>query len=958
MRNIFYLLLILIFFFSTFITCSFQPWKIENLGKVEKVSKGQKGNLFISTSLLFASLQSSSKIEWTHSFPQNQGVNTFVDNNQYIYILSNNCKTLSLIKASNGNILWERNFELSTNKCNLELISINNNAFNDLLITFYDDINRSTYFYAISINGNTHWTKKISNFEYETKQMKKNIATIGGFTNTNTNKQLSIYSINLQNGNTQLINNIQPQLNCLLSIKNKLISLSNENFICIDSNLKGLNVFNGFEATPINFDDIFSGDKFTFSNIELLDISSENYIALKFEDKITILNIDDTISINNIFPIDPNSSIHPIIGSKHDLMIIQKNKLIANIYNPITNKTVDLNLNRFNMFGKIEKIFAFEETNFYNIYIVFEDHTFISIQTLTTLTTLSINRNTIEYSFLWQRNEALASISHTQIIDTPPNAEEIRDLAEELKEEAQASIFECFIFRISHEFNQLKVYILDLPNKLNKLINDLSDLNLNLNSLFSKKKKNQIVESDRFAFNKIIVAASTKANKLFGIDSNSGQILWSKFLETSNLCKTSGCNCQLQINTLQLISSPMHYPPEFVLIRTDSEKSEIIWFNPVDGQETKKSEIINFLVKKTIILPWLIDNEHPLLLIDENTKFMLLPETHEIVESFKKRQDHIFYYTKQGNNLINGFGIKDNKFEKTWSINFPNNTKIISISQPSPTERVSALSRVTKEGNTIIKYLNKNCISIVTLTTDEEISKTAELLLVDAVSGKILHHASWPNVLEPILNLRSENWAIIYFWNSVNSQYQISVFDMYEPFIDWEAKNHSSFDALNPIVASQAYFLNTYLNCLAVTMTSHGITQKNIIGSIPGGQLINLDKRLIDARRSQDPTKNDDGLKIYSAYLPIGLYSFLSKNQTLNGIEKIITVETALESTSFVLAIGIDLFATLSTPAGLFDTIDPSFNYALLMLSNLVLFIVIVALRSYSKRQELNHKWK
>ena len=72
-------------------------------------------------------------------------------------------------------------------------------------------------------------------------------------------------------------------------------------------------------------------------------------------------------------------------------------------------------------------------------------------------------------------------------------------------------------------------------------------------------------------------------------------------------------------------------------------------------------------------------------------------------------------------------------------------------------------------------------------------------------------------------------------------------------------------------VEGQTYFLTPSLTAMTVTATAEGITNKQILVGTLGNQVVALDKRLLDPRRSLTPTQQEreEGLLPYSDILPI-----------------------------------------------------------------------------------------
>ena len=110
------------------------------------------------------------------------------------------------------------------------------------------------------------------------------------------------------------------------------------------------------------------------------------------------------------------------------------------------------------------------------------------------------------------------------------------------------------------------------------------------------------------------------------------------------------------------------------------------------------------------------------------------------------------------------------------------------------------------------------------------------------------------------------------------------------------------------------------------------------------GQLTALDRRALDPRRpvlEDDATKAQrkkaerelqEGLSPYRPFVPLIPRMMVSHVRTIVGLNAIYSTDSKLESTSLLLACGVDLFGARHTPSGAFDLISDDFNYALLVL--------------------------
>jgi hypothetical protein len=100
------------------------------------------------------------------------------------------------------------------------------------------------------------------------------------------------------------------------------------------------------------------------------------------------------------------------------------------------------------------------------------------------------------------------------------------------------------------------------------------------------------------------------------------------------------------------------------------------------------------------------------------------------------------------------------------------------------------------------------------------------------------------------------------------------------------------------------------------------------------------------------------GILKYSPELKLFDRSFISYNLTVEKLEKIISTCTHVESTSLILALGIDQFFSHVRPADKFDMLKADFDYVNLIATVVVVVALTIIAQSLNKRKQLSMKWK
>lgn len=133
-----------------------------------------------------------------------------------------------------------------------------------------------------------------------------------------------------------------------------------------------------------------------------------------------------------------------------------------------------------------------------------------------------------------------------------------------------------------------------------------------------------------------------------------------------------------------------------------------------------------------------------------------------------------------------------------------------------------------------------------------------------------------------------------------------------------------------------------------------------------------ISKVLLDAKRStgksifsssKSPNKDtatffDNSLPKYKPLIDIDPLNFLGNGVAVLGVEKIYGTYTRLESTSVVLAHGIDVLYTTRCPSGRFDRIGDRFNKYALISTILILFISTRFAKYFANLNKLKSTWR
>lgn len=238
------------------------------------------------------------------------------------------------------------------------------------------------------------------------------------------------------------------------------------------------------------------------------------------------------------------------------------------------------------------------------------------------------------------------------------------------------------------------------------------------------------------------------------------------------------------------------------------------------------------------------------------------------------------------------------------------------------------------------------------------------MYLVNSVSGNVVYKFVERNVdlSFPLCVYYSGHNLIVTFTRVLphgTTQQEISVTELYrsqfeddtvklikDAFVGAEritSHTFSSFSEENPISVQETYVFPLVIKGLTLTQTANHITSKALIVITNNNHLYNIESNLYSARRphtnmpqaapkltlddaeegEEEPSKElqlkTAELPPYDALLPLKETKYVSHGLKLNGLDKIISFNTNLESTSQILAFGHDIFCARISPENTFD---------------------------------------
>ncbi|KAG8487417.1 hypothetical protein CXB51_020869 [Gossypium anomalum] len=595
--------------------------------------------------------------------------------------------------------------------------------------------------------------------------------------------------------------------------------------------------------------------------------------------------------------------------------------------------------------------------------IVMEDHSLLLLQ---------------QGAIVWSREDGLASIIDVTTSELPV-------------EKAGVSVAKVEL----NLFEWLKGHVLKLKGTL--MLATPEDIAA-IQYMRLKSSEKSKMTRDHNGFRKLLIAL-TRAGKLFALHTGDGRIVWSNLLQS--LHKSESCRQPIGLNLYQW-QVPHHHaldenPSVLVVGRCGPSSDALGVLSLVDSYTGKEFSSLCLVhsVAQVIPLPYTDSTEQRLhLLIDADKHAHLYPKTPEAIDIFQSEFSNVYWYSVDDDNgIIKGYALKTkcsgivaDEFcfdsRELWSIVLPSESeKIITTATRKLNEAVHTQAKLIADQEVMYKYISSNLLFVATVApkaSGEIGSVTPEeswlvVYLIDTVTGRVLHRMTHHGSQGPVQAVLSENWVVYHYFNLRAHRYEMSVIEIYDQSRAdnkdvWKlvVGNHnltspvSSYSRAEVITKSQSYFFTHSLKAIAVTLTVKGITSKQLLIGTIGDQVLALDKRFLDPRRSVNPTQaeREEGIIPLTDSLPIIPQSYITHSLRVEGLQSIITVAAKLESTTLVFAHGLDLFFTHYAPSRTYDSLTEDFSYALLLITIVALVAAIFVTWILSQRKELQDRWR
>ncbi|OMO61903.1 Quinonprotein alcohol dehydrogenase-like-superfamily [Corchorus capsularis] len=908
------------------------------------------------------------EIFWRHVLGPNDVIDGIDALGKYAVTLSSGGSILRAWNLPDGQMVWESSLQGPKHSKSLLLTNFKIEKDNVALVFSNGRL------HAVSgIDGEVLWKK---DFEAESLEVQKIIQPPGsdlvyvvGF---GASSQFEVFQINARNG--QLLKHESAPISGGFSGEVSLVS--SETLVALDStgsNLITISFHDGkisFQQTPISnlVEESFGPAVLVPSSVAGIFAIKVNaitiFIRVTGEGKLEVVEkitnetaVSDALSISEgqqafAFVQHAGSEIHLTVKMAHDWDVnLLKERIRMDQPRGLVSKVF------INNYVRTDRSHGFRAL------IVMEDHSLLLLQ---------------QGEIVWSREDGLASIIDVTTAELPVEKDGVS------------------VAKVEHNlFEWLKGHLLKLKGTL--MLASPEDIAA-IQSIRLKSSEKSKMTRDHNGFRKLLIVL-TSAKKLFALHTGDGHIVWSHLLQS--LHKSEVCQQPIGLNLYQW-QVPHHHamdenPSVLVVGRCGPSLDApgvLSFVDAYTGKELSSSSPVHS-VAQVIPLPFTDSTEQRLhLLIDADQHAHLYPTTPEALGIFQREFSNIYWYSvEDDNSIIKGHALKSkctgeavDEFcfdtRELWSIVFPSESEnIIATVTRKLNEVVHTQAKVIADHDVMYKYISRNALFVATVApkaSGEIGSVTPEeswlvAYVIDTVTGRILHRVTHHGSQGPVQAVFSENWVVYHYFNLRAHRYEMSVIEIYDQsradnkdVLKLVLGKHnltspvSSYSRPEIITKSQSYFFPHSVKAIAVTSTAKGITSKQLLIGTIGDQVLALDKRFLDPRRSVNPTQaeKEEGIIPLTDSLPIIPQSYVTHALRVEGLRGIVTVPAKLESTTLVFAHGVDLFLTQLAPSRTYDSLTEDFSYALLLITIVALVAAIFVTWIWSERKELQEKWR
>ncbi|XP_068622538.1 ER membrane protein complex subunit 1 [Battus philenor] len=541
---------------------------------------------------------------------------------------------------------------------------------------------------------------------------------------------------------------------------------------------------------------------------------------------------------------------------------------------------------------------------------------------------------------LWSREEALANVVAVEFVDLPVS--ETDAAIESEFDQKEGSIWAAFTRRLQSQFQQLQTL--------------LHSIQQTERAVESSKKDNLV--RDYFNLHKVMVLV-TDVGKIIGMDNLSGEILWQRYEPTLDT-----------ESVVVFTRRTARHPPYDAYLTVVGKHEEtgnglIISLNPITGELVGERvlQLDARILQCTVLHQADPEKLHGLVVLYEDESIQVFPTSSEpLVE------DMYMYVADSQTARVQGYALKYNGksawAQKIWSMNLGGSDaaghRIVRTAARARLERTHSPGRVLPDRSVLYKYNNPNLVLFITEGPDPLHKDVVRAVAVDVASGTVAAAAMHRRARALPLAVHADHFIAYLYRSDKHRRVEIATMELYEGKERWTAPGaaFSSFASERaPAVERQAYIVPATTTAAAVTLTERSLTDRHVLLALSTGAVVEVPWAHLEPRRSGVGVA-EEGQLPYAPELPLPADAVLNYNRTLHRVRALHTHPAGIESTSLVLATGLDLFYTRVAPSKTFDLLKDDFDYHLISIVLVALVVASYSTKYFASRKMLKMAWK
>ncbi|CAH2040810.1 unnamed protein product, partial [Iphiclides podalirius] len=548
---------------------------------------------------------------------------------------------------------------------------------------------------------------------------------------------------------------------------------------------------------------------------------------------------------------------------------------------------------------------------------------------------------------LWTREESLANVVAVEFVDLPVS--ETDAAIESEFDQKEGSIWAAFTRRLQSQFQQLQTLLHGLQHA------DRAVASSNTNDLVR----------DYFNLHKVIVLV-TEVGKIIGMDNLSGEVLWRRY-------EPSLSTASLAVFTRRTARHPP-LDAYLTIVGTHEETGNglIISLNPISGELVgeRSLQLDGRLLQCAMLHRADEEKLHGLVVLYEDETIQVFP-----VSSAPLVEDMYMYVAEPETAYVRGYALrydgKEARAQAIWSLRLggagPGSPghRIVHAAARARLERTHSPGRALADRSVLYKYNNPNLVLFLTEGPDPVHKEVVRAVAVDVASGAVAAAGSHRRArAAPHHQAVHADHCLAYLYRSEkHRRFEIASMELYEGKERWlpAGAAFSSFASERaPAVERQAYIVPAAVTAAAVTVTERSLTDRHVLLALSTGAVVEVPWAFLDPRRPLAPTaeQREEGLLPYAPELPLPADAVLNYNRTLHRVRALHTHPAGIESTSLVLATGLDLFYTRVAPSKTFDLLKDDFDYHLISIVLVALVVASYGTKHFASRKMLKMAWK